>query len=124
MKIRTWAALYSLVVGVSMIGMWTMFYFSGGIPELKTKPVEITLHLAAELSTAVLLIIGSWGLIKRRPWGIQAHSLSLGMLLYTLIASPGYYLAKGELPFVFLFAVLAALAVVLTCLPIFKREKD
>ncbi|HNQ81037.1 MAG TPA: hypothetical protein PKI53_08055 [Candidatus Aminicenantes bacterium] len=102
MKIRKWAVLYSLIVGVSMIGMWTMFFASGGIPELKTKPLEINLHLAAELSTAVLLLIGGWGLIKRRPWGTQAHSLSMGMLLYTLIASPGYYLQKGELPFVFI----------------------
>ncbi len=30
MKIRKWAVLYSLIVGVSMIGMWTMFLHPAG----------------------------------------------------------------------------------------------
>jgi hypothetical protein len=38
-------------------------------------------------------------------------AVGLGMLLYTVIVSPGYFLARRELPAAAMFAVLAALAV-------------
>jgi hypothetical protein len=39
--IRRIEAIFSIVVGVSVIGMWTMTLITGGISE---KPVEISLH--------------------------------------------------------------------------------
>jgi len=33
MKTKTMAAIYSILVGVSIIGMWTMLYINGSIPE-------------------------------------------------------------------------------------------
>ena len=98
-------AIYSIAMGLCMISMWTMFYLTGGIPELNTEPFRIAMHLIAEYSTAIGLIIGGYGLIKSKRWGYNLYLLSTGALIYTLIQSPGYYLQQGNIGFVIMFAV-------------------
>jgi uncharacterized membrane protein (DUF2068 family) len=105
------AGIFSIVVGISMILMWLVFYFTGSIPELATEPARITMHLAAEFATAIVLIIAGWGLLKAKRWGAQIYLLATGALLYTMIQSPGYFLQTGEPGFVVMFAVLIILAV-------------
>lgn len=111
MKIKKVVAGYSIFVGLCMIVMWIMFYCTGEIPELSTKPAEIGLHITGEMITAVLLIIGGYAIFTKRSWGLQVYSVSMGMLLYTLIVSPGYYVQKGEFLFVIMFSVLLFLSV-------------
>ena len=55
------AAVFAIIVGLGMIGQWAMSYFSKQIPELKTEPVRIGFHLAAEMSTAICLICSGLG---------------------------------------------------------------
>ncbi len=111
--IRKTASIFSIVVGISMITMWMMFYFTGSIPELTSEPARITLHLAAELTTAIALIVGGWGLLKFTLWGEKLYLLATGALIYTMIQSPGYYLQTGEIGFVVMFAVLLMLTLVI-----------
>lgn len=106
MKIRNIIAIYSLFIGILMIGMWSMFILTGQVPEIATKPVEIMLHLLAEFITAILLIGGGIGLLKKIKIGYNLNLVALGMLLYTLIVSPGYYLQKGDWAFVGVFVLL------------------
>lgn len=103
------AGIYSMVVGVSMIAMWIMFYVTGSIPELATEPVRILLHIAAEVFTAVALFFGGWGLLTLKAWGYQVYMLATGALVYTIIQSSGYFLQTGEIGFVGMFAVLIVL---------------
>jgi hypothetical protein len=103
---KKFAAIYSIVVGLSMIAMWIVFYTVWSIPELATEPARILLHIAAELITAVALVLGGWGLLTERAWGYQVYLLSTGALLYTMIQSPGYFLQAGDVGFVGMFAVL------------------
>jgi hypothetical protein len=121
-QIKKVAAGYSIFIGLSMIGMWIMFYYTRGIPELNTKPAEIGLHIIGEMVTAVLLIIGGYALFTKKGWGSQIYSLSMGMLLYTLIVSPGYYVQRGEVPFIIMFSVLFLLSVLFIILSLIKRE--
>ena len=69
---------------------------------------ELALHLAAEFVTAALLIAsGSAWLVTGS--GVNALvAAALGMLLYTVIVSPGYFPAGRDLPVVGMFGVLAA----------------
>ena len=115
-QLRKVSSVYSLFMGISMLAMWLMFYFTNSIPEIQTKPVELGLHVVAEVSTALLLIIGAIGLLLKKSWGLKTYLISMGMLLYTLIMSPGYFLQKGEIPFVIMFMVFLMLAIVLTVL--------
>ena len=105
------AAIYSILIGISMIGMWIMFYLTDSIPELKTEPWSISMHLVAEFATALMLIFSGAGLLKNKDWGLKIYLIATGMLLYTLIVSPGYFLQKGEPGFVIMFGVFFVLAI-------------
>lgn len=107
------AAVFSLAVGISMILMWMMFYFTGSIPELESEPARIIMHLVAEFATAITLIIAGWGLIIGKIWGVNIYLLATGALIYTLIQSPGYFVQSGEAGFVAMFAVLIILSLYL-----------
>lgn len=72
------ASMYSILIGLSMMVMWVVFYLTDGIPELKIKPVEFGLHLTAELITAILLLIGGYGLLKDKKWGLNVYLYQWG----------------------------------------------
>lgn len=103
-------AIYSAAVGFFMLSFWAMLLLTNQVPE-EQMPWEITLHLAAELLTAVLLIVSALGLLLEKTWAKVLSPFALGMLLYTVIASPGYYAQLGNMPMVAMFAVLIVLTV-------------
>ena len=109
MAFVSWVAI---VVGVGMIGQWRVSLAARRVPELKTEPVRIAFHLAGEFLTAIALIAGGAGLLAGAPWGRPAYLVSMGMLLYTVIVSPGYFAQRREWPMVGMFAVLLVLALV------------
>lgn len=119
MTIRRLASVYSIIVGVSMIGLWIMLLSTGQVPELATEPNRITAHILAEVVTAILLLVSGFGLLTERVWAMKMFLFSQGTLLYTLIASPGYYVQHGIIPMVVMF--LALLLITLTFLGIFLR---
>lgn len=111
MKFSTW---YAILVGLLMIAQWIFSILSGGVPEFNTAPWEIAFHLAAELSTALALIIGGIAALKSVPRASQVLLVALGMVIYSEIVSPGYFAQLGQWPLVAMFALLllgAAIAV-------------
>jgi len=123
MNTRRVVATYSLVVGVMMAAMWSMFAATGQIPELETSPKEIAFHLAAEFLTAFALIVGGLGLALRRRWGYAVNLVALGMLAYTVVVSPGYYAQTGDYIFVGMFAVLMALTLLFIVVSLLKKSE-
>ena len=111
MKARLLSAIFMMAMGLSIIGMWLMFYFTRKIPELTTEPNRIIMHLAAEYITAIFLIVASCGLLGRARWGRKVAFFSLGMLMYTLIQSPGYFMHKGEAAYVLMYSAFFILAI-------------
>ncbi len=69
MKFKKITALYSILVGISIIGIWLMLYFSFSIPEIASEPRRIIMHIIAEITTGITLIIGGYGLWKNTKWG-------------------------------------------------------
>jgi hypothetical protein len=49
-----------------MIAQWILFIVSGGIPEFQTEPWRIALHLAAELTAALVLIVSGVATLANR----------------------------------------------------------
>ncbi len=115
------SAIFSMVVGISMILMWMMFYFTGSIPELESEPARIAMHLLAEFVTALALIIAGWGLLRAKAWAVNIYLLATGALLYTLIQSPGYFVQTGETGFVIMFTALIIMALFFL-LKVLKQE--
>jgi len=104
-------AVYAILVGLSMIGMWAYLLLTDQVPASE-KPWAITFHLIAEFSTAVLLIVSGAGLWLNSEWAKRLSLISLGMLLYSVVASPGYYAQKNNLPMVVMFVVFIILTVI------------
>ena len=110
MKTTKAAAIFAIIVGISMLGMWVVFYLTNNISELETKPIELTFHLIAEFITAFLLIIAGVGVLNSTAWGYNLYLIATGMVLYTMIMSPGYFLQAGDISFLIMFSVLILLS--------------
>lgn len=105
------AGIYSIVVGVLMLAQWVFSLAAGQVPEVQSEPIALAFHLAAEALTALALIVCGAGLLQKKTWARTGVLVALGMLLYTVIVSPGYFAQQGTWALVVMFAVLLGLAV-------------
>jgi peptidoglycan/LPS O-acetylase OafA/YrhL len=103
-------AIYSVFIGLFMVGFWSMLLLTNQVPA-DQKPYAISFHLGGEFLTAILLIFSGVGIWLNRLWARSLSTLALGLLLYTVIVSPGYYAQLGNLPMVVMFIVLAILTI-------------
>ncbi|MBE9524904.1 MAG: hypothetical protein IMY76_07375 [Chloroflexi bacterium] len=95
-----------------MKGQWAMTYITHQIPELKSEPIRIWFHIVAEMVTAISLITGGIGLLMQMDWGKNIFLISIGMLFYTSIVSPGYFAQKGQWIWLAMFAAVMLLGIV------------
>jgi hypothetical protein len=123
MNIQRLASIYSIFVGISMIGLWVMLLSTGQVPELTTEPYRIMSHILAEVVTAGLLLVAGFGLFARKTWGLKIFLFSQGGLFYTLIASPGYYIQLGSAPMVVMFGTLMVITLIFIGLVIRKPDE-
>ena len=116
-------AYYALLTGLLMFAQWIFFLVTGQVPGLQTAPWEIGYHLTAEFLTAGALLAAGIGLLKSIPWSKNFARIALGMLLYTVLNSAGYFAQRNVWSLVVMFAVLTVLDVAsLTMLGV-KREQ-
>jgi len=120
MNFKKLAIIFSIIMGSCMIIMWIVFISSNSVPEIQTKPLELTMHLTAEFITSISLIVGALGLLKEKLWANKVYFFSMGMLIYTLIMSSGYFLEKKEIPFFIMFMSFLFLSIIIT----FKMVKN
>jgi hypothetical protein len=106
------AGYYGIGVGALILAQWAFFLAAGEVPEVRTAPWEIGLHLAAECLTAAGLLVAGIGLLRAQLWAGPLYLVASGMLLYSVIASPGYFAQRGQWGFVAMFAGLLVLGVV------------
>jgi hypothetical protein len=105
-------ALYAIAVGLLIFGQWAFFLITRQVPELKTERVRVLFHIAAEFITAALLIVSGIGLYLQLSWAASVYPIAMGMLLYTIIVSSGYFAQKRVWPIVGMFAVLLLLTAI------------
>lgn len=108
MKFAAWS---SSAIGALMLAQWTFFIAAGQVPELRTEPLRIAFHLAAEGVTAIALILAGIMLFRHARGAARLALVANGMLVYTAIVSPGYFAQQGQWPLVGMFAIILALAV-------------
>ncbi|MFO7584753.1 MAG: hypothetical protein R6W69_08490 [Anaerolineales bacterium] len=107
---NSWVAYYCIVVGAMMGIQWLFFLVSGSVPELVSAPLAIAFHLAAEGTTAILLVVAGIALLGQRNWALPASLLALGMLIYAMVNSAGYFAQQAEWGMVAMFGLLLMLA--------------
>jgi len=103
-------AWYAILVGILMVAQWTFFLATGSVPEVQTEPIRLAFHLAAEFATAICLIVAGGAALRSKPWSRSFLLAALGMLVYTVIVSPGYFAQQGQWPLVVMFGILLVLA--------------
>jgi hypothetical protein len=122
MNIRKLASIYSIIIGVAMFCMWISFLITNQVPEINTALLKITYHLLAEFLTAILLLISGFGLFTKKSWGFHLYLISIGMLLYTVIVSAGYYANLGDMIMVGMFKVFQVLTILFIGLTFYKYK--
>ena len=114
----TFAGVFALAVGTAMIVQWAVTIARGQVPELNAGPgtgqglLQMLFHWTAEFGTAVLLLLGGIGLFLHMHWMFRVYLIAMGMLLYTVVNSSGYFAQRREWPMVGVFGVIFALALV------------
>jgi hypothetical protein len=106
-----------------MFIVWGTLLFTGQIVELQTEPFGTIFLLGAEFLTAIALLIGGFGLLTDRNWGLRADLAALGMLLYCTVFSIGVFGQQGNLPATSFFIVIAALAAVFSAKFVLESAK-
>lgn len=106
--------IYGIFVGLMMLAQWVFFLATGRVPELQSEPWRIALHLIAEFITAIGLIVSGGMLLKRAAWGFRAYLFFSGMLVYSVIASPGYFAQQEQWVLVIMFVILLILTLICT----------
>lgn len=119
---KTVVSVYSVTMGVAIFLFWSVAWIVGAIPDLLIKPWEMAMHLTAEFTTAVLLTVSGLGLWFGRSWALRLNIFASGMLVYSLIQTPGYYLQRNAMIFVLMFAVTFLIAVLFS--PAFKPSLE
>ena len=101
--------IFAIVLGVGMIGQWVVSFIFKQIPELETEPIRIWFHIAAEMITAVMLIIAGVGQLFQSDWSRDLFLVAAGMLFYTAIVSPGYFAQRGQWAWLGMFSTIIVL---------------
>ncbi len=105
-------AIYSLLMGVLLIGTWIVLFALGQVPELWTHPLDTGFLLLAEFLTGIGLIAGGYGLLASHSWGLRMVLFALGMMFYTVVRSIGLFAEQG-IPFAAAWFVLVTVLTVL-----------
>lgn len=105
-------AAYSLIMGIAVLGIWTVLLASGPVPEGKT---ELGFHLYSEFAMAIILIVSGIMLLKKRHFAVETNMGGLGMLVYSTLNAAGYYGERGDKPAMIIFIVLFILTVFAIC---------
>lgn len=105
-------SIFAILVGSMMIGWWLLSYVRRQIPDLETEPYAIGFHLAGEFATAITMVIAGIGLWVDQSWGNWLFLVAAGMLTYTVIVSPGYFIQRGRWPLAIMFALLLAASII------------
>jgi peptidoglycan/LPS O-acetylase OafA/YrhL len=105
-------SIFLMAIGLLIIGMWTALLLGKKVEDLETDRLGMIYHILVEFITGMLLVLAGVSSILDARWSHEVSLVALGMLLYTIINSSGYYAQKGDKAMVFMFAFLGVLTVI------------
>ena len=107
MELGDWyLTIVPVLIGVGMLGFWIFAVATRRVSEIESGGVEIRFHIAAEVATGLVLIVGGLAVLtdEDAPSTIFLSAFGLGMLAYTLIVSPGYFVERRDARMAWMFA--------------------
>ncbi len=112
-------AVYCILIGISVIGMWIMILSTGGVTE---GPIQIVFHLESEFLMAILLLISGYGLLAKKNFGEKVFLISNGMLVYSVLNAAGYYGQRGDIAMTVMFISFSIISSVLLILELTTKR--
>lgn len=109
---KKFTGIYAIVLGVGIIGLWTMLIITGNVPEFKTEPVAIAFHLTAEFSMGILSLISGIMMLARRKKSGALYLVSSGLVIYAVVNSSGYYGNLAQWGMVAMFMVVLVISAI------------
>lgn len=103
-------AYYSILLGISILGLWGLILTTEVIQEGKT---EFSFHLVSELLMALVCIAAGIMMTRKHRVGIPLILAGHGMVIYSLLNATGYYAERGEIIFPVMFGTLLVLSVLI-----------
>ena len=102
---RSQIVAFSLAVGLAMPPYWPAMIADHRIDETEEGRRVIWFHVAAEIVTGLVLIAGAFAAWSQPNESLAAlvSAIGLGMLLNTMIVSPGCSCERHEWPMVVMF---------------------
>ncbi len=120
MNTKKLIAIYSILIGLAVIGMWTVILLTREIPEGK---LELSFHLYAEFAMAIICIVSGFMMLGNKKFSRLTNMGGLGMVTYSTINAAGYYGQREDKPMMVLFIVLAVLTITAICGHYYIRGK-
>lgn len=114
--------IYCILTGISILAFWGISIAINQVPELEQGTKEIYFHLAAEISTATLLILSGAGTRQQKKWSKPLTKISLGMLLYAVINAAGLYADQNNtiITIIFITIIISTILIIAT---IFRNQE-
>jgi len=114
------SGIYAIVIGIGIIILWTMLLRTQQVPELKTEPVAIKFHITAEMTMGLLSLVSGIFLLIGLLWAPYFFILAMGLVIYAVINSAGYYGQRKQWAFVIMFGIILIASVSLAILNMFS----
>ncbi|MFW9851431.1 MAG: hypothetical protein ACFFDS_00635 [Candidatus Thorarchaeota archaeon] len=105
--------IYSLTVGISLIGFWAVFYLRKELNIFIENSLERFFHILAEIIISILALISGIAILANQSWGLFIYILTMGFLIYASINAIGIYGKKKIWWLVILLAVVALMSTAL-----------
>ncbi len=104
---RKTAAIFSILMGLTMFGTWTFLLTTRQFPGIQTVPLESGYLLVAEFLTSAALVVAGFGVLANRPWAPALILVALGELIYCTIRYAGELGQEGSVPGLAFFSAVA-----------------
>jgi len=105
------AAVFTIAMGMMMLGTWLYLFIFPGYPQAATAPIETAYLLTAEFLTCAALIVSGYGVLTQRWWGPPMILLALGELVYCAIRFAGELGQQGSIPGLTFFTVVGVFGI-------------
>ncbi len=101
------AAVFSIAMGLMMLGTWAFLLLTDQFPQVRTLPLETGYLLTAEFLTSAALIAAGYGLLSHQSWALPLVLVALGELIYCTIRFAGELGQGGSVPGLVFFTAVA-----------------
>ena len=110
------SGIYATILGIGILGLWFMLLFTRQVPELETEPIAISFHITAESLMGILSLLSGILMLVNLQWSLYLFILTMGLVIYAVINSAGYYGQRKEWGFVIMFAIILIITISLVLL--------